>query len=113
MICIGCTVIHIQYSAQGPVSRNCCCIVYPTAVDARCELMPNNIVLSRKRSISTFKSSRTPTKIQGSHGVVALDNDIQFLSIRLENGDMLIGPSNSAKTIHSQALNVTCSYADR
>lgn len=61
--------------------------------------------------------------MQGSLGVLVLDNDVQFSSICLGNGDMLIGASNSARTIYSiktnfdgvgvlGALNVMCSYAD-
>ena len=62
--------------------------------------------------------------MQGSLGIVAFDEDVQFSSICLRNGDMLIGASNSAaRTIYSiktdfdgvaviGALNVMCSYAD-
>ena len=39
--------------------------------------------------------------MQGSLGIVALDQNIQFLSICLGNGDMLIDASNLANTIYS------------
>ena len=61
--------------------------------------------------------------MQGSLDIVAFDEDVQFSPICLRNGDMLIGASNSARTIYSiktdfdgvaviGALNVSCSYAD-
>lgn len=61
--------------------------------------------------------------MQGSLGIVALDQNIQFSSICLGNGDMLIGASNLANTIYSittdfdgvgvlGAVNAMCSYAE-
>lgn len=59
--------------------------------------------------------------MQGSLGIVALDQNIQFSSICLGNGDTLIGASNLANTIYSitndfdggvlGAVNAVCSYA--
>ena len=61
--------------------------------------------------------------MQGSLGIVAFDDDVQFSSICLRSDNTLIGTSNSARTIYSiktdfdwvavlGALNVMCRYAD-
>ena len=60
--------------------------------------------------------------MQGSLSIVALDQNIQFSSICLGNGDMLIGASNLGNTIYSITtdfeevgvfgeVDVMCSYA--
>lgn len=92
-------------------------------IHASCDAQQHSLKSLQETIQNYLEIKKNTHKMQGSLGVLVLDNDVQFSSICLGNGDMLIGASNSARTIYSiktnfdgvgvlGALNVMCSYAD-
>lgn len=92
-------------------------------IDAHCDARVYSLKSLQGKIQNYIESKKNIHKMQGSLGIVALDQNIQFSSIRLGNGDMLIGASNLANTIYSittdfdgvgvlGAVNAMCSYAE-
>lgn len=86
-------------------------------IDARCDAREHSLKSLQGKIQNYIESKKNIHKMQGSLGIVALDQNIQFSSICLGNGDMLIGASNLANTIYSittdfVGVNAMCSYAE-
>ena len=92
-------------------------------IDAHCDAREHSLKSLQGKIQNYIESKKNIHKMQGSLGIVALDQNIQFSSICLGNGDMLIGASNLANTIYSittefdgvgvlGAVNAMCSYAE-
>ncbi|KAL9973405.1 hypothetical protein ACROYT_G019861 [Oculina patagonica] len=92
-------------------------------IDVQCDAQQHSLKSPQEKIKNYLETKKTSHKSQGSLGVVTLDSNIQFSSVCLGNGDMLIGASNSTKKVYSittdfdgvgilGAVNEMCSYAD-
>ena len=92
-------------------------------IDTHCDAREHSLKSLQGKIQYYIESKKNIHNMQGSLGIVALDQNIQFSSICLGNGDMLVGASNLANTIYSittdfdgvgvrGAVNAMCSYAE-
>ncbi len=70
-------------------------------IDVHCDAQKQSLKSLHEKIKKYLKMKKNTHKVQGSHGIVALDIDVQFSAICLGNGNMQIAASNSEKTIYS------------
>ena len=76
-------------------------------IDTHCDAREHSLKYLQGKIQNYIEGKKNIHKMQGSLGIVALNQNIQFSSICLGNGDMLIGASSLAILLTRSQLILT------